>query len=114
MPCFSCGARQTDPVRGASPWKRGVRRETQVLICPDCQRAHDLDLDTCAACGSAALICRLGEVECRSCGSVRLARSGRPVPAGNAAAPGAPDVPDASGLADEVQAALERVLGRTR
>ncbi|GGP85242.1 hypothetical protein [Streptosporangium pseudovulgare] len=111
MPCFSCGARQTDPVRGVSPWKRGVRRETQVLICPDCQRAHDLDLDTCATCGSVALICRLGEVECRSCGAVRLARAGRPAPAGNTAVPGGSGAP---GLADEVQAALERVLGRTR
>ncbi|GAA3138320.1 hypothetical protein GCM10010466_31570 [Planomonospora alba] len=100
MPCFSCGARQTDPVRGASPWKRGVRRQTQVLICPDCQRVHDLDLDTCASCGSIALICRLGEVECRSCGAVRLAE--RP--------PAAPERPD--GLADEVAAALDRVLGR--
>ena len=73
MPCFRCGARQTDPVRGASPWKRGVRHETQVLICPDCQRSGDLDLDTCHSCGSTALICRLGEIECRSCGAVRLA-----------------------------------------
>ncbi|GII00551.1 hypothetical protein [Planobispora takensis] len=100
MPCFSCGARQTDPVRGASPWKRGVRQETQVLICPDCQRTHDLDLDTCTACGSIALICRLGEVECRSCGAVRLAGS----------RPENPARPD--GLADEVAAALDRVLGR--
>ncbi|WP_449063727.1 hypothetical protein [Planomonospora algeriensis] len=100
MPCFSCGARQTDPVRGASPWKRGVRRQTQVLICPDCQRVHDLDLDTCSSCGSIALICRLGEVECRSCGAVRLAD--RPQ--------ADPERPD--GLADEVAAALDRVLGR--
>jgi hypothetical protein len=100
MPCFSCGARQTDPVRGASPWKRGVRRQTQVLICPDCQRVHDLELDTCSSCGSIALICRLGEVECRSCGAVRPAE--RPH--------ADPERPD--GLADEVAAALDRVLGR--
>ncbi|MGV9374896.1 hypothetical protein ACWDRB_03730 [Nonomuraea sp. NPDC003707] len=107
MPCYRCGARQTDPVRGASPWQRGVRRETQVLICPDCQRLHDLDLDSCAACGSVALICRLGEVECRSCGDVRLARSD--------ALTGSPISPPSSppGLSAEVEAALNRVLGRT-
>ncbi|MFD0884023.1 hypothetical protein ACFQ08_05570 [Streptosporangium algeriense] len=105
MPCFSCGARQTDPVRGSSPWKRGVRGETQVLVCPDCQRTHDLELDTCSACGSAALICRLGEVECRSCGAVRPAAAGErtlsPRPSG-----------PSKELADEVEAALNRVLGR--
>ncbi|MEU4832835.1 hypothetical protein [Streptosporangium sp. NPDC023615] len=104
MPCFSCGARQTDPVRGASPWTRGVRDETQVLVCPDCRHTHDVDLDTCASCGSAALICRLGEVECRSCGAVRLARSG--------AGAGRPVASCAPGLADEVEAALARVLRR--
>ena len=78
MPCFRCGARQTDPVRGASPWKRGVRHETQVLICPDCQSARDLDLDICSSCGSIALIRRLGEVECRSCGTVHPARPEEP------------------------------------
>ncbi|MGW4422619.1 hypothetical protein [Streptosporangium sp. NPDC004631] len=101
MPCFSCGARQTDPIRGVSPWRRGVCREAQVLICPDCERIHGLDLDTCTSCGSVALICRLGEVECRSCGSVRPARGG-----------GRPAASCAPGLADEVEAALNRVLGR--
>ncbi|MBB2913247.1 putative amidophosphoribosyltransferase [Streptosporangium becharense] len=101
MPCFSCGARQTDPVRGASPWTRGVRHQAQVLICPDCRRTRDLDLDTCSSCGSATLICRLGEVECRSCGAVWLAREGDELP--HSCAPG---------LADEVEAALARVLRR--
>ncbi|MEZ0076211.1 hypothetical protein [Planotetraspora sp. GP83] len=113
MPCYRCGARQTDPVRGASPWKRGVRHEAQILVCPDCQRAHDLDLETCASCGSSALICRLGEVECRSCGSVRQAR-----PADDLVAAGLPSsetsrstgAPD---LSAEVEAALNRVLGRS-
>ncbi|MFI7133957.1 hypothetical protein ACIBQ1_50360 [Nonomuraea sp. NPDC050153] len=106
MPCYRCGARQTDPVRGASPWQRGVRQETQVLICPDCQRLHDLDLDSCATCGSVALICRLGEVECRSCGAVRLARCDA-----LADAPASPPSPP-PGLSAEVEAALNRVLGR--
>jgi hypothetical protein len=79
-----------------------VRRETQVLICPECQRAHDLDVDTCATCGSTVLVCRLGEVECRSCGAVRAARSTEP-PVTEA---GSPD------LSAEVEAALNRVLGR--
>ncbi|MEW9553200.1 hypothetical protein [Nonomuraea sp. NPDC050783] len=105
MPCYRCGARQTDPVRGASPWQRGVRHEAQVLICPDCQRLHDLDLDSCGTCGSTALICRLGEVECRSCGAVWLARA-----ADEALACSSVQTPP--GLAAEVEAALNRVLGR--
>ncbi|QYC43768.1 hypothetical protein Nocox_30935 [Nonomuraea coxensis DSM 45129] len=106
MPCYRCGARQTDPVRGSSPWQRGVREESQVLICPDCQRLHDLDLDHCGTCGSTALICRLGEVECRACGAVRMARSGKgPTCSSTTQAPPA-------GLSAEVEAALNRVLGR--
>ncbi|MQA94855.1 MAG: hypothetical protein GEV11_09455 [Streptosporangiales bacterium] len=101
MPCYRCGARQSDPVRGASPWKRGVRDDRQVLVCPECQRVHDWtsDLDRCAGCGSTALSCRLGEVECRDCGSVRDQRA-----AGSAA-----DAATA-GLSDEVGAAIARVL----
>ncbi|MDH2428284.1 hypothetical protein [Sphaerisporangium sp. TRM90804] len=106
MPCYRCGVRQTDPVRGASPWRRGVRRETQVLICPTCQREHDLDLDHCESCGSTTLICRLGEVECRSCGAVRSARTDRPTDPATLVSAGAP------GLSEEVAAALTRVLGR--
>ncbi|NBE99502.1 hypothetical protein FE391_38335 [Nonomuraea sp. KC401] len=102
MPCYRCGARQTDPVRGASPWQRGVRDESQVLICPDCQRLHDHDLDSCSTCGSTTLICRLGEVECRSCGAVRMARSDTLTVS----------VPPPPGLSAEVEAALNRVLGR--
>ncbi|WP_248958926.1 hypothetical protein [Sphaerisporangium perillae] len=104
MPCYRCGVRQTDPVRGASPWRRGVRRETQVLICPACQREHDLD--HCRSCGSTMLICRLGEVECRTCGAVRLANSGEAEDGPSLVRAGAP------GLSEEVEAALSRVLGR--
>ncbi|MFB4281538.1 MULTISPECIES: hypothetical protein [unclassified Nonomuraea] len=91
-------------MRGASPWQRGVRNESQVLICPDCQRLHDLDLDSCATCKSTALICRLGEVECRSCGAVRMARSSETLSPASVAPP--------PGLSAEVEAALNRVLGR--
>ncbi|MDR0343957.1 MAG: hypothetical protein LBI49_12795 [Nocardiopsaceae bacterium] len=104
MPCYRCGARQVDPARGASPWKRGVRSNQQVLVCPDCQGSHDwaADLDRCARCHSTRLVRRLGEVECRDCGFVA-----EPAEAGSDGAAGEP-----SGLAEEVSRALERVLGR--
>jgi hypothetical protein len=104
MPCYRCGARQTDPVRGASPWKRGVREERQVLVCPDCQARADWtsDLDRCGACRSAGLVCRLGEIECRDCGHVRTAERS----SDTLVTSGAP------GLSEEVEAALSRVLRR--
>jgi len=107
MPCYRCGARQVDPGRGHSPWKRGVRADQQVLVCPDCQAARDwtADLDQCARCGGTQLVRRLGEVECRQCGFVASPQeAGEPVAE---ARPGA-----APGLAEEVSEALERVLGR--
>jgi hypothetical protein len=110
MPCYRCGARQVDPDRGASPWKRGVRGDQQVLVCPDCQASHDwtADLDRCPACASTHLVRRLGEVECRECGLVRE-------PAGEHAAGGEPDsLTAAPGLAEEVELALARVLGKAR
>jgi hypothetical protein len=109
MPCYRCGTRQVDPSRGQSPWKRGVRDDRQVLICPDCQAAFDwpADLDRCAVCGGIHLVRRLGETECRDCGAVGSARGPGArdggVAAGAAAAPG---------LAEEVELALARVLGR--
>ncbi|MFD0689038.1 hypothetical protein [Actinomadura fibrosa] len=134
MPCFRCGARQTDPVRGASPWKRGVRADHQVLVCPDCQAACDwaADLDRCSACGSAALVCRLGEIECRDCGHTRDAVRDDPPPAdlvrsrtapgggppggGSGAGPGGASGDRGpsgdGGLSEEVAAALNRVLKR--
>ena len=72
MACYRCGTRQVDPVRGVSPWQRGVRGNQQVLICPTCQGIHDwkTDLDQCGRCGSVRLVRRLGEAECRDCGYV--------------------------------------------
>ena len=72
MACYRCGTRQVDPVRGHSPWQRGVRGNQQVLICPTCQGIHDwkTDLDPCGRCGSVRLVRRLGEAECRDCGYV--------------------------------------------
>ena len=104
MGCHCCGARQTDPVRGASPWQRGVVRGVQVLGCPDCQAsgAWAAALDRCADCGSTALVRRLGETACRACGHV-----GDGVPVAGAAPPPATE---GDSLADDVAAALDRVF----
>ena len=148
MPCYRCGARQVDPDRGESPWRRGVRSDRQVLICPGCQSSVDwmAELDRCPVCASVHLVRRLGEVECRDCGFVSDptgdgGSSGGGVggiadetadAAGSAAeaAAGGPDqmvsggagagivvgLPGdegpTPGLAEEVERALARVLGR--
>jgi ribosomal protein S27AE len=121
MPCYRCGTRQVDPDRGPSPWKRGVRGDRQVLICPDCQEGRNwaADLDRCGRCGTVRLVRRLGEVECRDCGQIR-----EPAPASAGAAVGVrqgpPAIaaeegsPAAGDLAEEVARALDRVLGRHR
>jgi hypothetical protein len=87
MPCYRCGTRQVDPERGKSPWKRGVLREHQVLICPACQSAADADLDRCARCGSKHLIRRLDQVECLDCRLIREAELESALPGGTS--PGA-------------------------
>jgi hypothetical protein len=110
MPCYRCGTRQVDPDRGESPWRRGVRADRQVLICPDCQAAFDWtgELDRCQVCGSVHLVRRLGEVECRDCGAV-----GQP---GESAMSDAFMLGDGAvaDLADEVERALAKVLGPSR
>jgi hypothetical protein len=109
MPCYRCGTRQVDPGRGASPWKRGVRGDRQVLICPACQAGRDWagDLDRCPDCGGVRLVRRLGEVECKDCGQIREPTcAAGPAPGQeNTAAPG---------LAEEVAQALDRVLAAHR
>jgi predicted amidophosphoribosyltransferase len=109
MPCYRCGKRQVDPDRGESPWRRGVRADRQVLICPDCQAAVDWtnDLDRCHVCTSAHLVRRLGEIECRDCGAVGL-----PAPA--ALTEDAVTEAAVADLADEVERALAKVLGPSR
>jgi hypothetical protein len=109
MPCYRCGTRQVDPDRGQSPWKRGVRSDRQVLICPECQSGRDwaLDLDRCSGCGAVRLVRRLGEVECRDCGQVQGTEPEAP-------AAGEPGADPAPGLAEEVARALDRVLGSRR
>ena len=131
MPCYRCGTRQVDPDRGESTWRRGVRDDRQVLICPGCQAAFDwsADLDRCAVCSSVHLVRRLGEAECRDCGSVgqpaaaeTLASApgvgggrggaGGPGTGGGIGAGGAAEG-GADSLAEEVELALSRVLGRS-
>jgi hypothetical protein len=140
MPCYRCGVRQTDPSRGQSPWKRGVVQHSQILICPGCQDAPDwtADLDRCSRCSSVHLVKRLGEVECRDCGTIVP-----PGPSGETDLAGTPDLepggawlagpgvagPGSAGsgsgsagsegagrgpdLSEEVARALDRVLSRS-
>ena len=121
MPCYRCGARQTDPVRGPSAWKRSVRGDVQVLVCPDCQHAYDwvAEMDRCAACGSTMLVRLLGETHCRSCGVIGGAAAISAQPRGAASVPATASTSSRSpsgdregGLARDVQAALDRLFGR--
>ncbi len=102
--CARCGRRQSDPASGPSDWRRGVLRGDQVLVCPECTAGGALELlDRCAACGSTALVKRLGEVACRACGAVDATVEG--------AGYGVPGGADRAELAADVAAALDRVLG---
>ncbi len=107
MPCYRCQRRQTDPGRGASPWKRGVAKGEQVLVCPECQRVHDwvADLDRCATCGSTRLSRSLGLTRCAECGATGTAAGG------DEADPVGPTQPVPGELAADVSAALRRVFG---
>jgi len=137
MPCYRCGTRQGDPEPGkSSPWRRGVVREHQVLICPGCQPGALADLARCPGCASTHLIRRLDQVECLDCHLTSDVDDGEPAgrDAGRQGPPDiaemsgisgavAPDIPDEPkadaspaardpGLAAEVARALGRVLGR--
>ncbi len=105
MACFLCGARQDDPARGPSPWKRGVLGGEQVLVCPDCQRRSgwQADFGHCPECDGVRLSKALGTVRCSACGwSGELPSS--------PAAPPAPTAPSDDLLAAQVRDALKRVL----
>jgi hypothetical protein len=99
-----------DPARGNSPWRRGVKGDEQVLVCPGCQASADWtsDLDKCRQCGSVHLVRRLGEVECRDCGMTVVPDG----PGALLAGPAGPAPARAPGLSEEVALALERVLRR--
>jgi hypothetical protein len=115
MPCYRCGVRQTDPERGKSPWRRGVRHDQLVLVCPACQDGNwTADLESCARCGTVHLIRRLGQVECLDCGLVdEPAPAHEHAPVLVPAPPGRPEAgPAVGGLAEEVGRALDRILGR--
>ena len=102
MACVRCGARQDDPTRGPSPWKRGVLGGEQVLVCPDCQRQSgwQAGFDRCPQCDGLRLSKALGVVHCAACGwSGELPASSTPW-----------ELAADAGLAGEVQAALDRVL----
>ncbi|HYI45940.1 MAG TPA: hypothetical protein VE174_10850 [Actinomycetota bacterium] len=61
---------QTDPVKGASPWKRGVIGGEQILVCPECQDenpAWKQEVDKCPRCGSARLAIVMGSILCKDC-----------------------------------------------
>ena len=103
VPCYRCGTRQVDPEPGKpSPWHRGVVREHQVLICPDCYPSAIADLSRCARCDSVRLVKRLDQVECLDCRLTRDADTAAQVPAARS---------EDSGLSAEVASALARVLG---
>jgi hypothetical protein len=77
------------------------------------------ELDRCPVCLSAHLVRRLGEVECRDCGYVRDPGAVSPeavsgVPVGLDAAGSQPEFGQTPGLAEEVELALDRVLGKAR
>ena len=106
MGCARCGRRQSDPASGPSDWRRGVLGGAQVLVCPECAAAGALDrLDRCAACGSTALVRRLGETSCRGCGAVDSTTAGEGYAVPRAGGRGA--------LEADVAAAIDRVLGGT-
>ena len=108
MPCCRCGARQGDPEPGKpSPWRQGLVREHQVLICPDCHPAALGELARCLRCDSVRLVRRLDQVECLDC---RLTRDVLTDTEDAASAVPVPARGD-SGLAAEVASALARVLG---
>ena len=92
-----------DPEPGKpSPWHRGVVREQQVLICPDCYPDAFTGLTRCARCDSVRLVKCLGQIECRDCRLTRDADTEPVIPAVRGAD---------TGLAAEVASALARVLG---
>ncbi len=105
MPCQRCGARQGDPSRGPSPWRRAVSEGVQVLVCPTCQQDTGWrnGLDRCPTCDDIRLSKTLGMLRCSGCGWV-----------GEAAAVPHPSNPADESLADEVRAALGRVFGPPR
>jgi hypothetical protein len=105
MPCQRCGARQGDPSRGPSAWRRAVSSGEQVLICPTCQQdaGWQAGMDRCPACDGVRLSKTLGVLRCSTCSWSASMTMG-------ASYPPEPLSPADATLADEVSAALGRVL----
>src|ERR1700712_2478393 len=104
MPCQRCGARQGDPSRGPSSWKRAVAAGEQVLVCPTCQQdaGWQTGMDRCPSCDGVRLSKTLGVLRCSGCGW-----------AAEASEPPEPFAVADDKLADEVSAALGRVFHPT-
>jgi hypothetical protein len=114
VPCYRCGTRQTDPEPGKpSPWRRGIVREHQVLICPDCSVAAAADLTRCSRCDSVRLVRQLDQVECLGCRLTRtvLANDVHAEPPSPSPSPSPAAGDTDTGLAAEVASALARILG---
>jgi hypothetical protein len=101
MPCQRCGARQGDPSRGPSAWKRAVSGGEQVLVCPICQQdaGWQSGLDRCLSCDGVRLSKTLGVLRCSGCGWTGETPQLPP-----------PEVAADDKLADDVRAALGRVF----
>ncbi|WP_051426257.1 hypothetical protein [Jiangella gansuensis] len=120
MPCYRCGARQSDPARGANLWVRGVRADEQVLVCPDCQQTKGWSsgLDHCPVCNATTLVRRLGQTVCRSCEASATAEFlavETTMDRGFAVrmpGPGRHRRTDGRDLSADVASAIDRVLGR--
>jgi hypothetical protein len=101
MPCQRCGARQGDPSRGPSAWRRAVSSGEQILVCPTCQQdaGWQAGMDRCPDCEGVRLSKTLGVLRCGACGWSGMA-------------PHSPEPlsPADETLADEVREALGRVF----
>ena len=74
-----------------------------MLVCPDCQVGDwQVELDRCSGCDSTALVRRLGDITCRSCGAVQRGAATHPTPSARAD----------PALEDEVAQALGRLFRR--
>jgi hypothetical protein len=113
VPCYRCGARQSDPEAGKpSPWRQGLVAGHQVLVCPGCYPEVTPDLARCSRCAGVRLVRRLDQVECLDCHQTTDASadpagpSPRPVDSGSADSGSAH-----SSLAADVARALDRLHG---
>ena len=104
MDCSYFCSRLNQFVDGELGYLEVAELQGHLSFCPDCAADGALDrLDRCSACGSTALVRRLGETTCRGCGAVDSAVPGEGF--------GVPGGADRSALEADVAAAIDRVLG---